>query len=108
VRVPHRHNVSVTFMLLAFGVITAIVLAGSVIVATATAAVTSGTGAFGVGWVSFAGALIVWAIAGVGSGQRLSRVLTERTGRPVDGLPTLLLFVALALGLGASFGTASL
>jgi hypothetical protein len=106
VREPQGHDVSLTLVLLAFGVITAIVLAGCVVAATVAAAVATGAGS--VAWASFVIALIIWAAAGVGSGQRLARVLAERTGRSVDALPALPLFLALALGLGASFGIAGL
>jgi hypothetical protein len=106
VRKPDRHNVTATLICLAAGVVTALAVAGYAVIG----ALDGLSGSWGSSaWVPlttlFAAANVVWALSGIAWMQRLPRRYAERTGRSFDGLPALLLFVAVALATMATVGT---
>lgn len=106
---PREHNVTATLVLLAAGVLAAIGVAGIVLGAVLQA---------GIPWRSashvyvaaalFAAANLVWAFAGIAWMQRLMRRYGEATGRAFDGLPVVLLCVAIALSVAATLRTLAL
>jgi hypothetical protein len=103
VKKPDRHNVTATLLCLVAGVATALVVAGYAIVGTLDGLREPWAS---LAWVSlttlFASANLVWALSGIAWLRRLPRRYAERTGRAFDGLPTLLLFVAVALAATAA------
>ncbi len=103
VRKPERHNVAATLICLMAGIATALAVAGYSIVGTLDGLREPWTSP---AWLSlttlFASANLVWALSGIAWLQRLPRRYTERTGRVFDGLPTLLLFVAVTLAAAAA------
>ncbi len=108
-RKPDRHNVTATLLCLAAGVVTALAVAGY--------AVTVLLDGLRSPWGSpveaalatlFAAANLVWAVAGIGWMQRLPRCYVERTGHAFDGVPALMLFVAIALAMAAATLTTTL
>jgi hypothetical protein len=109
VRKPDGHNVTATLLCLAAGVVAALAVAGY--------AVTASLDGLRSPWGSpveaalatlFAAANFVWAVAGVAWMQRLPRCYVERTGRAFDGVPALMLFIALALATAAATITTTL
>jgi hypothetical protein len=96
---PNRHNFTATLLLLKVGVATALAVAGLAVVACAMVALSAqwdralsaGIAAY------FVAANLVWAMSGVAWSQRLRRRYAEVVGHAFDGLPVLLLTVALAL-----------
>jgi hypothetical protein len=93
-----RHNVTATMLCLAAGVVTALAVAGY----TVTGVLHGLRSPWGSPvWVLlttlFAAANVVWALSGIAWMQRLPYRYAERTGRAFDGLPALLLFVAVVL-----------
>jgi hypothetical protein len=109
VRKPDRHNVTATLLCLAAGVVTALAVAGYCAVGALDGVREPWVSPV---WVSlttlFAAANVVWAVSGVAWMQRLPRRCVEQTGRKFDGLPTLLLFIAVALAVTATAITMSL
>jgi hypothetical protein len=102
-RNPDRHNVGVTLLCLAAGIVTALVVAGYVVLATLEDLGTPwGPSAWASLTTLFAAANLVWALSGIDWMQRLSRRHAERTGLAFDGVPALLLFVAVALATAAA------
>ena len=106
---PSLHNMTVTLVFLAAGVLAALSVAGFVLV-TAFA-----------GWFDpwgperwwalaalFAAANLVWAFAGIAWMQRLLDGYAEKTGRAFDGLPVVLLSTAIALVIAATLKTITL
>jgi hypothetical protein len=111
---PRRHNVTATLLLLAAGVLTALTVAGGVLMGAVVVAMErwprdfhDGTVVFAAGAL-FATANFVWAFAGIARMQRLMRRYEERAGRAFDGLPVVFLFTALALALAATLQTITL
>lgn len=109
VKDPRRHNVTATLVLLAAGVLTAIQVAGIVV----TVVLGSGSGFWTarhlyVAAALFAAANLVGAFSGIAWMQRLLHRYRESTGVAFNGLPVLLLCVALALATAAIVSTATL
>lgn len=95
-------DLTTTLLCLAIGIVTALFVAGFV----AAEAIESWLSPWGSArWLAFAApfvaAHVVWAVAGVAWMQRLSFRYAEETGRRFDTVPTMLLFVALALATSA-------
>ena len=109
VRKPARHNVTVTVLCLAAGVATALAVAGYSAVGTLDRVREPWVSPV---WVSlttlFAAANVVWALSGIAWMQRLPRRYIERTGRAFDGIPVLILFVAITLATAAALITTGL
>ena len=108
-RNPERYNLTAILVCLAVGVVTALaVTVYSVGQIVEDLDKPWGTGfsapAFGV----FGIATTIWALDGVGRMQVLMRRYHERTGRVFDGLPVMLLFVAIGLAVGATLATVTL
>jgi hypothetical protein len=104
-----RHHVAVTLVCLAMGVGAALAVA----VYAAAAAVESWLTPSGSSvWLGLAAAFalanVVWAWAGAAWMWRLARRGTEHAGHAFDGLPIVLLIVALALATTAALVTATL
>jgi len=104
---PGGHNVTATLLFLVAGVLAALSVAG---VALVTAVEiwrreNSDGGFFLVFAASFAAANLVWAFAGIARMLRLTRRYEEREGRAFDGLPVVLLFIAIALVIAATLKT---
>jgi hypothetical protein len=97
-------------LLLKVGVATALAVAGLAVVSWAMLvlsaqwdrALSAGIAAY------FVAANLVWAMSGVAWSQRLRRRYAEVAGHPFDGLPVLLLFVAVVLATSATCATVSL
>jgi hypothetical protein len=110
VKAPARHGVEATLLLLAAGTVTALAVAGFVAVVVVGAALrrwSDAASSLGLGGL-FVAANLIWVLAGVASMQRLLRRYAETTGRVFDGLPVLMLFVAIALGTAAAVITTTL
>jgi hypothetical protein len=109
VKAPDRHNVTATLVFLAAGVLAALSVAAFVL-ATAAASWLEpwGSSVWLVLGALFAMANLVWALAGLASMQRLVRRYAQHTGRVFDGLPVLILFVAIALATAAALATVTL
>ena len=110
-RTPERHNVTATLVCLFVGVATGLAITGYLIFEMLTgfqdsSSWTSSLSA--VGLITFAAANTIWVLAGVGWMQRLPRLYSERTNRAFDGIPVVLLLVALALAFAAVLGHATL
>ena len=110
VKDPLEHNVTVTLAFLTAGVLTALSVAGFVLF-TAVGAWLEPWGADA--WLvllgaAFAAANLVWAFSGIAWMQRLLSAYVEAAGRAFDGLPVLLLFVAIGLATGAALTTTTL
>ena len=104
-----RHNVTATLLCLAAGVVTALGVAGYAVTGTLEGLRSPlGSPVWVVLMTLFAAANVVWALSGIAWMQRLPRRYAERTGRPFDGVPALLLFVAFALATAATVGTTTL
>lgn len=108
-RDPSGRDLTATLLCLAIGIVTALFVAGFV----AAEAVESWLTPWGSArWLAFAApfvtAHLVWAVAGVAWMRRLSRLYAEETGRLFDGVPVLMLFVALALATSAVLVTTAL
>jgi hypothetical protein len=106
---PSRHNVTATLLCLAIGIVTALAVASVV----AAGAIESWLSPWGSNTgpalaAPFVAAHVVWAVAGVAWMQRLPRRYAERTGRVFDGLPVVLLFVAVALAAAAALTATAL
>ena len=106
-RKPERHNITATLVCLTAGVATALVVAGLVVFLAVSEAPWSARGLIGMPAL-FAVANLVWAIAGVGWMQRLPIRYSERTGRAFDGMPAMLLVVAIALATAVTLTTMTL
>jgi len=108
-RDPRQHNITATLACLAAGVLAALSVAGFVLVtAVASWREPWGSAVWLVLGALFATANVVWALAGIGWMQRLARRYAEHTGRPFDGLPALLLLVAVALATTAALAATTL
>ena len=107
-RKPDPHNATATLVCLGIGVVTALCVTGFMVVGALRV-----WGPWGDrSWVAipalFAAANFVWIVSGIAWMQRLAWRHAERTGRALDGLPALLLFVAIALATAAALTTAAL
>jgi hypothetical protein len=92
-RAPGRHNLTVTLTFLAFGIAAAIGVSSSL----AFFALESESP-----WLAvLASSPAVWVLGGVGWMQRLPRLYTQHTGRPVDALPVTHLLTGIGLSLAA-------
>ena len=108
-RKPDRHNVTATLLCLAAGVVTALAVAGYAVTASLDGLRSPWGSPVEVALATlFAAANVVWAAAGIGWMQRLPSHYIERTGRAFDGLPALMLFVAVALAIAAALATTTL
>jgi hypothetical protein len=109
VQKPHRHNVTATIVCLAAGVISALVVA---IFALTGAFDAWGSPLSSRPWVAFpllfALANLVWAASGIAWMQRLPSTYVEKTGRVFDGVPVVLLLVAITLAIAAALKTITL
>jgi hypothetical protein len=109
-RAPARHGVSATLLLLTAGILTALAVAGIVAVMVVGAALRRWPAAepsLALGAL-FVVANLIWVLAGIASMQRLLRRYAEAAERPFDGLPIVLLGVAITLAAAAALGTATL
>ncbi len=108
-RRPDRHGITSTLICLGAGVATALAVAGFVLSGTLAAWSTLWNDS---PWASapllFAAANLVWALSGIAWMQRLPRRYAEKTGRKFDSVPVILLFVAIALLIGAVLNTITL
>jgi hypothetical protein len=106
---PARHNIAATLLCLGAGVVTALAVAGFAVLGSLDG-LRSPWGA--PAWVAvttvFAAANLAWVVSGIAWMQRLPHRYAVRTGRSFDGLPALLLFVALALATAATLMTLTL
>jgi hypothetical protein len=109
---PDRHDVTMTLVCLAAGVVAALAVAGIAVYGVAGMLAFSRVPWSGQAWIGvpavFVAANLVWAMSGVAWSQRLRRRYAEVTGHPFDGLPALLLFVALTLATAAATITTTL
>ena len=96
-----RRDLTLTLMLLAVGVVTALSVAGAVVLELVDGWLTWGSDFGLVLGAAFAAANLVWAMSGVAWMQRLARGYAERAGRAFDGLPVLMLGVAITLATAA-------
>jgi hypothetical protein len=105
----HRHNITATLVLLTAGAVAAMSVA-AMIVATVLSAGLPYWEAVNVLVLAalFAAANLLWAFAGIAWMQRLLHRYAETTGRAFDGLPVVLLSVALALAITATLQTLAL
>jgi hypothetical protein len=106
---PEGHGVTTTLICLFAGIVTAVVVAGAAV-----------SGALELWenpwdarpWVAapllFAAANLVWATSGIAWMQRLLSRYAAQTGRAFDGLPSVLLTVAIALAVAAAVQTTTL
>ena len=107
-RSPERYNLTAILLCLAVGVVTALaVTAYSIIELIAEFASRYSFGLSAPAYGLFAIATTIWVLDGIGRMQVLMRRHWERTGHVFDGLPVLVLFVSLALAVGATLGTAT-
>ena len=106
-RNPEHHNITATLVYLTAGVATALVVAGFVLFLAVSEAPRSAVELIGKPAL-FVVANLVWAIAGIGWMHRLPARYTERTGRAFDGMPAVLLVVAIALTTAATLTTLTL
>ena len=104
VKRPTMHNVTATLLCLAVGIATALAVGAIVMVPTVEAALRSPWGSPAAAWpgVLFVAAHAVWALSGIAWVQRLSLRYAEHTGRPFDGIPIIVLLVAIALATAAA------
>lgn len=110
VKDPLLHNMTVTLVFLAAGVLAALSVAGFVVAMSISGSLEP--------WGSdlwlivpsalFAAANLVWAFSGVAWMQRLLTRYAEQTGRAFDGLPVVLLSTAIALVIAATLKTITL
>ena len=107
---PDRHNLTATLLLLRAGVSTALAVAAAAAVFWHLLVARAEWSEFeSLGVVAcFVAANLVWAMSGVAWSQRLRRRYAEVVGRAFDGLPVLLLFVALSLATAAAITTVTL
>jgi len=110
-RKPERHNVTATLVCLFVGVATGLAITGYLIFEMLTgfqdsSSWTSSLSAAAL--VTFVAADTILVLAGVGWMQRLPRLYSERTDRAFDGIPVVLLLVALGLAFMAVLGHAAL
>lgn len=108
-RNPERYNLPAILICLAVGVVTALAITTysiSQLIAELGSRYSSGLSApaFGV----FGIATTIWVLDGIGRMQVLFRRYRERTGHVFDGLPVLLLFVALTLATAATLTATTL
>ena len=110
VKDPCEHNITVTLAFLTAGVIAGLSVAGFVLFMAVS------------GWLEpfgpdirlillgglFAAANLVWSFSGIAWMQRLLRRHAEATGEVFDGLPIVLLFIAIALATAVTLKTATL
>ena len=109
VRRPARHNVTTTMVFLLIGVATALALTACLTVPLSDAFFAP-LGSVRDVWRAplILAAPLIWALFGIGWMQKLARRYAEESGRTFDGLPVLLLFVAIALAIAAVLITTSL
>jgi hypothetical protein len=102
-RNPDRHNVTATLLCLAAGIATALAVAGYTVFGTIDGLRSPWGSTTRVSLTAlFAAANVVWAVSGIAWMQRLPRRYAERTGVAFDGVPALLLFVAVTLATAAA------
>lgn len=110
-RSPARHGITATLLLLAAGTVTALAVAGFV-AASLVAVVQLRRWVDAAPWLGLGGlfvaANLIWMLAGVASMQTLLRRYAETAGRPFDGMPVVLLAIAIVLATAAALGTLAL
>jgi hypothetical protein len=109
IRRPEGHNVTATLVCLVVGTATALAV-GAFAATPMVAGLREPWGPAAVAWPAalFVAAQAVWVLAGIGWMQRLMRRHAEHTGRAFDGIPVVLLFVAIGLGVAAALLTLTL
>ena len=106
---PERHGVTATLICLAAGILAALAVVGvAVFCALELLRNPWDAGPWGAAPLLLAAANLVWVASGVAWMQRLLRRYTERTGRPFDSLPVVLLSVSIALAVAALVQTTTL
>ena len=107
---PCHHNLTATLLFLTAGILAGLSVA-AVVLAMAVEVWQSdtrdGASVLMLGAL-FAAANLVWVFAGIARMQRLMRRYAERASRAFDGLPAVLLFTAIALGIAATLRTITL
>ena len=99
-RTPERHSLTITLTFLAIGSAAAVGVSGFLVFFALESASL---------WLAvLASSPAVWVLGGIGWMQRLPRICTERTGRPVDALPVTQLLTGIGLALAAVFIAAGL
>lgn len=109
-RTPERHNVSLTLVLLAIGIATALAVGGFVAYVAMVEFWTWGWTA-GPSLLTVAAFVIahgVWVVSGIAWIERLTFSYAVRTGRIFDAIPIALLLVALGLVLAVVLAAATL
>jgi len=106
---PDGHDVTATLVCLVVGIATALAV-GAFSAAPIVVYLRKPWGPVAAAWPAglFAAAHAVWVLAGIGWMQRLMRRHAEHTGRAFDGIPVVLLFVAMGLGAAAALLTLTL
>jgi hypothetical protein len=112
---PEGHNVTATLVCLVVGTATALAV-GAFAATPMVGGLREPWGPAAVAWTAaaawpaalFVAAHAVWVLAGIGWMQRLMRRHAEHTGRAFDGIPVVLLFVAMGLGAAAALLTLTL
>jgi len=108
-RAPERHNITATLVCLALGAVTALAVCGYIASVTVEMLSASGPSTGLALWVlAFAAANVVWIFVGIGWIQRLTWLYAARTGKTFDGLPAVLLFMAVSLAIAATLVAATL
>jgi hypothetical protein len=105
IRAPEHHNIDLTMICLAIGILTALSV-GSVTTVEIVAEL-HGERVWAthriVLWSAFVVAHGLWILSGIAWMQRLARSYAERTSRSFDALPVALLLIALGLALTVAF-----
>ena len=109
---PEGHNVTATLLCLLVGTATALA-AGAFAAAPIAVSLPQLPGPAPAAWLAaaagpaalFVAVHVVWVLAGVGWMQRLMRRYAEHTGRAFDGIPVVLLCVAITLAAAAALLT---
>lgn len=110
-RAPERHDITLTLLCLAVGIVTALVVGvGTVVVTLADLHDTWGLATWSSSGLAgaFGAAHLVWVLGAIGWMERLARRYKERTGRAFDTIPVVFLMVAIALALSVPVATMAL
>lgn len=107
-RDPERLSMTATLVCLAAGVVTALVVVGFALAAVLDVWEAWNARPLVAAPALFAAANLVWAIGGLAWMQRLPRRYAEEAERVFDGLPVMLLLVAIALAITAGLVTTTL
>ena len=106
---PERLSMTTTLMFLAAGVVTALVVVGFAVAGVLDVwRAPWNARPLVIGSALFAAANLTWAIGGAAWMQRLPRRYAEETGRVFDGLPVVLMLVAIALAISAALAATTL